>query len=389
MKILMINSVFGIKSTGRICSDLTEKLIKEGHEVKVAYGREEVPKKYEKYAIKIGDDRDVKFHAIKARLFDSAGFGSKKSTKKFIEWIREYRPDVIHLHNLHGYYINVEILFEYLKKEFKGKILWTLHDCWAFTGHCTYFDYIGCNKWKNECSKCEQKKEYPSCFGISMAKRNYVKKKNIFTGISDLKIITPSKWLADLVKESFLNEYEIRVIHNGVDTSIFKKVITNIKEKYNLKNKKILLGVAAIWDRRKGLDYFLKLANILNEEYQIVLIGVTEKQKKIFPKNITGILKTNSVKELVEWYSVADIFINPTLEDNYPTTNLEAIACGTPVVTFNTGGSTESALIYGKVVEKDIASILVAIEKKEFLKLKKNISINIMLEQYRNMYFNE
>lgn len=382
MKILMINSVFGIKSTGRICSDLTEKLIKEGHEVKVAYGREEVPKKYEKYAIKIGDDRDVKFHAIKARLFDSAGFGSKKSTKKFIEWIREYRPDVIHLHNLHGYYINVEILFEYLKKEFKGKILWTLHDCWAFTGHCTYFDYIGCNKWKNECSKCEQKKEYPSCFGISMAKRNYVKKKNIFTGISDLKIITPSKWLADLVKESFLNEYEIRVIHNGVDTTVFKKVITNIKEKYNLKNKKILLGVAAIWDRRKGLDYFLKLANILNEEYQIVLIGVTEKQKKIFPKNITGILKTNSVKELVEWYSVADIFINPTLEDNYPTTNLEAIACGTPVVTFDTGGSVESALIYGEIIDRNIDELLKVIKKNSFKKIENDISIENMLNQY-------
>lgn len=382
MKILMINSVFGIKSTGRICSDLTEKLIKEGHEVKVAYGREEVPKKYEKYAIKIGDNRDVKFHAIKARLFDSVGFESKKSTQKFIEWIKEYGPDVIHLHNLHGYYINVEILFEYLKKEFKGKILWTLHDCWAFTGHCTYFDYIGCNKWKNECSKCEQKKEYPSCFGISMAKRNYIKKKNIFTGISNLKIITPSKWLADLVKESFLNEYEIRVIHNGVDTTVFKKVITNIKEKYNLKNKKILLGIAAIWDRRKGLDYFLKLANILDEEYQIVLIGVTEKQKKIFPKNITGILKTNSVKELVEWYSVADIFINPTLEDNYPTTNLEAIACGTPVVTFDTGGSVESALIYGEIIDRNIDELLKVIKKNSFKKIENDISIENMLNQY-------
>ena len=150
MKVLMINSVCGIRSTGRICTDIAEELEKQGHDVKIAYGRETVPEKYQKYAVRIGTDLDVKLHGIKTRLFDRHGFGSKRATKKFIKWVEEYDPDVIHLHNLHGYYINIKILFDYLKKANK-KVVWTLHDCWAFTGHCTHFDFVGCNKWKCKC----------------------------------------------------------------------------------------------------------------------------------------------------------------------------------------------------------------------------------------------
>ena len=382
MKILMINSVCGVKSTGRICTDLAKELEKNGHEVKIAYGREKVPLEYKKYAIRIGNDLDVKIHGLQSRLFDMAGFGSKKVTQKFIEWIKKYNPDVIHLHNLHGYYINIGILFQYLKKEFRGKIIWTLHDCWAFTGHCAYFDYVRCEEWKKECKRCVQKKEYPKCVGISNSNNNFFKKKQLFTGIDNLIIVTPSQWLADLVKNSFLKEYKVKVIHNGIDTRIFKKIETNIKSRYNLKDKKIILGVAAIWDRRKGLDYFIELSNKLDNSYQIVVIGINKEQKQQLPQNIIGILKTSSVKELIEWYSVADIFVNPTLEDNYPTTNLEAIACGTPVITFNTGGSLESAIFYGKVVNRNIDELIRAIKEQSFKKIEIEISIENMINQY-------
>jgi len=378
----MINSVCGVKSTGRICTDLAKELEKNGHEVKIAYGREKVPLEYKKYAIRIGNDLDVKIHGLQSRLFDMAGFGSKKVTQKFIEWIKKYNPDVIHLHNLHGYYINIGILFQYLKKEFRGKIIWTLHDCWAFTGHCAYFDYVRCEEWKKECKRCVQKKEYPKCVGISNSNNNFFKKKQLFTGIDNLIIVTPSQWLADLVKNSFLKEYKVKVIHNGIDTRIFKKIETNIKSRYNLKDKKIILGVAAIWDRRKGLDYFIELSNKLDNSYQIVVIGINKEQKQQLPQNIIGILKTSSVKELIEWYSVADIFVNPTLEDNYPTTNLEAIACGTPVITFNTGGSLESAIFYGKVVNKNIDELIRAIKEQSFKKIEIEISIENMINQY-------
>mgnify|MGYP000231854880 FL=1 len=157
MKVLMINVVCGIRSTGRICTDLAIALEKQGHEVRIAYGRETVPEQFQKYAVRIGTDLDVKLHGIKARLFDRAGFGSRKATEKFIEWVKKYDPDIIHLHNIHGYYIDVERLFKYLRTCGK-KIIWTLHDCWSFTGHCVYFDYIVCDKWKNGCFYCPQKK---------------------------------------------------------------------------------------------------------------------------------------------------------------------------------------------------------------------------------------
>ena len=340
MRILMINSVCGIRSTGRICTDLAEMLEKQGHEVKIAYGRESVPEKYQKYAVRIGSDFDVKLHGLKARLFDASGFGSKRATKRFVEWVKAYDPDVIHLHNLHGYYLHLGILFEYLKTCGK-KIVWTLHDCWAFTGHCAHFTLAKCEKWKTGCEHCPQKDSYPKSFS-DHAKRNFEKKKSLFCGIPDLTLVTPSVWLAGLVKESFLREYSVRVIHNGIDLSVFQPTESDFRERYGLQNKKIILGVASVWDKRKGLDDFLKLSEILNDSYAIVLVGVSKEQKDKLPGNIVGIERTNSTKELAGIYTAADVFFNPTYEDNYPTVNLEAQACGTPVITYRTGGSVES-----------------------------------------------
>ena len=390
MKVLMINVVCGIRSTGRICTDLAVALEEQGHEVKIAYGREDVPEKFQKYAVRIGSDLDVKLHGIKARLFDEAGFGSKKATEKFIDWVKEYDPDIIHLHNIHGYYLNIEVLFKYLKTCGK-KIIWTLHDCWSFTGHCVYFDYVACDKWKRGCYSCPQKKEYPARIGPDMSRKNYIKKRQLFTSISNMTLVTPSQWLSDFLHDSFMKEYDIRVIHNGIDTEVFRPMEGKVKEQYFCTDKKIILGVAAVWDKRKGLSSFKELSKKLDDTYRIILVGLTKEQIKDLPSNMIGIERTNSVKELVELYSAAAIFVNPTLEDNYPTTNIEAIACGTPVVTYDTGGSPESAKMYGtSVAQKDVQALVRAIKNAgTFNPQNVDVDYKTSVQKYMRLYEGE
>ncbi len=342
MKILMINSVCGIRSTGRICTDLSAALEEQGHQVKIAYGRETVPEQYQKYAVRIGSDLDVKCHGLQSRIFDNTGFGSKKATEKFLQWADTYNPNVLHLHNIHGYYIHIGLLFDWIKKRPDIKIIWTLHDCWTFTGHCSHFDFVGCDRWKTGCYDCPQKKEYPKSLLFDNSRNNWLNKKDLFTGIKHMTIVTPSHWLAGLVKQSFLKEYPVEVIHNGIDLDVFKPTPSDFRQKHGLENKKIILGVASAWDRRKGFYDFIELSKILDDNYQIVLVGLSQKQISELPENILGIERTNSTKELAEIYTAADVFFNPTYEDNYPTVNLEAQACGTPVITYHTGGSVES-----------------------------------------------
>lgn len=340
MKVLQINSVCGIGSTGRIATDIHAILTELGHESYIAYGRD-IAFNCET-AIQIGNKLDNYMHVAKTRIFDKHGFGSRKATKDFINNIKKLDPDVIHLHNIHGYYINVELLFEYLKQADKP-VVWTLHDCWAFTGHCAYFDFVGCDCWKLEGNhKCSQPGSYPTSWLANNSKQNFERKKRAFTGVKDLTIATPSEWLKELVKESFLKEYPVKVINNGIDLDVFHPRETKFREKNNIENKFILLGVASVWDRRKGFEYFIQLSEKLCKDEVIVLVGLSQKQIDSLPSNIVGITRTNNLDELVEIYSTSDVFINPTLEDNFPTTNLEALACGTPVITFNTGGSVES-----------------------------------------------
>lgn len=388
MKFLMINTVCGITSTGRICTDIATYLEAEGHIVRIAYGRGEVPEQYKKWAVRIENNLDICMHGLKARLLDDDGFGSKRATKKFVEWIKRYDPDIIHLHNLHGYYINIEILFNYLKKS-RAKVIWTLHDCWAFTGHCSYFDYAGCQKWKTECHHCVLKTSYPASYLLDQSKKHYKMKKNLFSSIGNLEIVTPSYWLADLVKKSFLQYNNISVIHNGVNTDIFKPTNNTFRQMLGLKNKIIILGVANIWDHRKGLDCFLDLSKELDETYQIILIGLSKSQIKKIPENIIGISRTNDIHELANYYSIADIFINPTLEDNYPTTNLEAIACGTPVITYQTGGSPESAAYFGITVERNnLKDLINAIKNYKWINHTGELMYDYRdtIKEYLNIY---
>lgn len=376
MKVLMINVVCGIRSTGRICTDLANALEKQGHEVKIAYGRENVPEQFQKYAVRIGTDLDIKLHGIKARLFDKAGFGSKKATEKFIDWVKEYDPDIIHLHNIHGYYINIEILFAYLKVCGK-KIIWTMHDCWALTGHSAYCDSSGCEKWKKGCGKCPQLREYPRAY-VDNSKHNWIKKKNIFSNIPNMTIVTPSIWLENMVKQSYLKDIPIKVIYNGVDTSKFKPSRNDIKKCFNIEDKFMILGVATAWDDMKGLGDFIRLAGKLDASFQVVLVGLTEKQIKSLPNSIIGIKRTANVEELAQIYSAADVFVNLTYCDSYGLVNVEAALCGTPVISYDTGGCKESVGKHGVVVKKgDLDSIIRIIKdrKNESKKIEINAQI--------------
>lgn len=378
MKVLQINSVCGIGSTGRIATDIHNILIEGGYQSYIGYGRDN-PKNCEN-SIKIGNKKDIYFHLFLSRIFDKHGFGSSSATHKFINDIKNINPDVIHLHNIHGYYLNIQILFEFLK-EFNKPVIWTLHDCWSFTGHCAYFDYIGCDKWEDLCYKCPAKKAYPSSLMIDNSKENYLNKKQIFNGLKNLTIITPSEWLAEKVRNSFLGHYPIQVINNGIDVNVFKPVVGNIRERFGLKDKFIILGVASIWDRRKGLQYFKDLSVRLDANELILLVGLSDEQVKDLPNNIISIPKTNNIEELAEIYSCADVFVNPTLEDNFPTTNLESLACGTPVITFNTGGSVES-VDHGKtgfIVEKGNVNELL-----DYIRLIKQKSKSYFFENATN-----
>lgn len=358
----MINSVCGIGSTGRICTDLAAELEAQGHEVKIAYGRGTVPDRYQKYAVRIGNTFGIKLHALKTRLFDATGFGSKGATKSFLRWVREYDPDVIYLHNLHGYYINVELLFDYLKTCGK-KVIWTLHDCWSFTGHCPHFTMVKCEQWKSHCLRCGQTRTYPKCILRGNAYRNFERKRAAFTGVPNMTLITPSKWLADLVKQSYLKAYPVEVVYNKIDTEVFKPTPSDFREQYGLTDKKIVLGVSSVWNERKGLNDFLKLSSMLDERYVIVLVGLKPKQMKKLPKNILGIARTNSPRELAEIYTAADVFLNLTYEDTYPTTNLEAQACGTPCITYRTGGSVESVPEENIVEQGDLYGVIQKINR--------------------------
>lgn len=350
MRVYMINSVCGIGSTGRICTDIADVLTEMGHEVTIAYGRGKVPDKYAKYAYKIGNELGVGAHGVATRIFDNHGLMSASATRKLVKNIEQFGPDVIILHNIHGYYVNYEILFKYLKTCGK-RILWTLHDCWSFTGHCAQFGLLKCEKWKTGCKGCPAQKRYPASLIFSRSGKNFLQKKEAFLGVSNLKIITPSKWLAELVRQSFLKEYDVEVIPNGIALDKFKYTQNNFKEEYGIENCKVILGVASFWDVSKGIDDFIKLSSIIDTDTRIVIVGATPEMIKNFPDNIIGIEKTHSVEQLVEIYSAADYFFNPTKEDTYPTVNLEACACGTPVIAYKSDGSPEG-VFKGAVVDQ-------------------------------------
>lgn len=385
MKVFMINTVCGIKSTGRICTDLARILDERGHQCLIAYGREHVPQKLEKYAYFFGNKYSLKKDAVFTKLFDNAGFNSAAATNRLIRKIKEFDPDIIHLHNLHGCYIHVGRLFKFLEKWGKP-VVWTLHDCWSFTGHCANFAVAGCEKWQEGCHHCTQRKSYPVALLADRSKSNYRKKKALFTKPKNMTVVTPSRWLAELVQQSFLKDYPVKVIHNGIDLSVFKPVQGNIREKYGLEGKKILLGVASTWDKRKGLADFLKFSKMLDDSCAIMLVGLSNQQIAELPSNVIGIARTNSIEELAQIYSAADVFLNLTYEDNYPTVNLEAQACGTPVITYRTGGSVESVPDENVVSQGDFKALAELLEHGQLTLSEQSFDKTVLFEQYLELY---
>ena len=337
MRILQVNTVYKSGSTGKIVKDLNNLIINDSHESFIAYSRGEHS---ENNCIHIGNKLDMNLHALGTRIFDKHGLYSQRATINFVKKVEKLNIDIIHLHNIHGYYMNYPILFEYLKKTNKP-VIWTLHDCWSFTGHCSHYEYSECDKWQTECGNCPQLRQYPASLFFDNSKNNFLLKKELFSSLHNLTIVTPSKWLASEVKKSFLKNNEVKVIHNGINLEIFKPLISNFREKYKLEKKFLILGVASVWEERKGFKYFIKLSKVLKSDEQIILIGLNDEQIKLLPSNIIAIKRTENQEELAQMYSTVDVFVNPTLEDNFPTTNIESLACGTPVITFESGGSPE------------------------------------------------
>ncbi len=334
MKLVQINATCGSGSTGKICVSVSMLLSEKDIDNYILYcsGDSDYP-----LGIKCSNSLYLKMQALKSRLCGNWGFNSNRSTQRMIRELNRINPDIVHLHNIHGHDCNLEILFKYFKSK-KIKLFWTFHDCWAFTGYCMHFTMIGCNKWKTQCANCPQSNEYSWIFDKSNVL--YEKKKELFSNL-DLTIITPSQWLASIVERSYLKEYPVKVINNGIDLNVFKPTESNFRDKYNLGNKHIVLGVAFDWSVKKGLDVFVELSEKLDSNYQVVLVGTDDEVDKKLSSKIISIHRTQNQQELAEIYSVADVFVNPTREENYPTVNMEAIACGTPVITFNTGGSPE------------------------------------------------
>lgn len=337
MKLLQVNAV-SYGSTGSIMFQLADLLEERGDQVLCTSGFTWKDCDRPDYVM-TSNILEKTAHTYLARLTGRIGGFSRHATRQLLRKLDDFQPDLIHLHNLHSWFINIPMLFDYIRQH-NIPVVWTLHDCWAFTGHCPHFAMIGCEKWKTGCHHCPQYRAYPQCY-FDFSKSMWHRKRSWFTGVNNLTIVTPSQWLADQVKQSYLQDYPVRVINNGIDLSVFKPTEGDFRSKYNCEDKFILLGVAYDWDDRKGLDVFLELAKRLEDTFRIVLVGTNDNVDSKLPPQIISIHRTHSQQELAEIYTAADLFVNPTREDTYPTVNMESIACGTPVLTFRTGGSPE------------------------------------------------
>lgn len=333
-KVLQINTVANTGSTGKIAEQIGTEAIRHGWESWIAFSRSNPESKSK--LIRVGNKFDMYLHGLSTRILDNHGLCSKRVTRQFVEHIKEINPDIIHLHNIHGYYLNFPLLADYLKHSGK-QIVWTLHDCWAFTGHCSHFLYADCNRWKTDCHNCPELRSYPTSWLVDNSRNNHRIKKNAFIPLAErLTIVPVSEWLGGIVRQSFLRDARIEVIRNGIDIRKFKPM------PYDPKSEKSVLGVSNVWTGRKGLFDFIKLRNILPANIKIKLIGLTKRQIEKLPDGIEGIMRTESCEELAKEYSMADVFVNPSWEESLSLTAIEAQACGTPVVCYNTGGTPET-----------------------------------------------
>ena len=338
-RLLQIGSSLNCGAPGKIAEQIGLLAMSRGWDVYMAHGvRHSNPSQLK--TIPMVTPHEERVHALYSLLLDRHGLGPDGKTKQLVEWIKEYKPDVIHLHNIHGYFMNYKTLFKYLVTT-DIPVVWTLHDCWPFTGHCAYFDAVDCMRWKNGCYDCPLRKDYPKSMFIDRSKKNYELKKRLFSGLKNCVMVPVSDWLGNITKESFMGANPVHVIRNGIDLNVFRPVKTDLRQRLGIvPDKIVVLGLAAPWVPRKGYNDMIRISE--EKDFQVVMVGVSMEQKEALPKNIISVSRTSNQQELVEYYNMADVFVNPTYSDNFPTTNLEALACGTPVITYRTGGSPEA-----------------------------------------------
>ena len=360
-KVVQINSAINFSSTGRIVEQIGLCAIERGWECYVAHGARYVNPTNLK-DIHIENKYEEKIHAIYSMLFDAQGLGSCWSTNKLVRFLRDVHPDILHLHNIHGYYLNYPILFDYIK-EVQPQVIWTIHDSWAYTGHCAAYEPIACNRWITGCNDCPIKKEYPKSLFLDYSKKNYQRKKNCFCSAKNLTIVPVSDFLVRDMSQSFLNKYPFHRIYSGIETSVFKPTVSTLREDLNLQNKFVILGVASGWGKEGRMIGFIRLRELVDSSYHIVLVGLTPEQIRELPDGITGLRPTANQTELAQIYTMADVFINPTLQDTFGLTSVEAQACGTPSITYRTGGAPET-------VGEDTG---IVVEKNDFEALKEAV----------------
>lgn len=340
MKVLQIDVNCKSGSTGKIAYDLHTQLVKDGHTSAVCYGRGE--KINEPNIFKFGYDWETKIHAALTRITGLTGCYSYFSTKRLLKFMRAFKPDVVHIHELHAYFVNLKPVINYLKEN-NIKTVWTFHCEFMYTGKCGHA--YECEKWKTECGQCPHLRDYPKSLFFDFTKKMFNDKKKLLSDFENLTIITPSQWLADRVKQSFLGDKDIQVIHNGVDTEnvFYPRSFDHLKKKHHLTNEKIVLAVAPdLMSKNKGGRCVVELAERMRDEnVKFILIGVEDLNEK-FPDNVIVLGRTDNQIELAEYYSMADVFVICSERENFPTTCIEAICCGTPVCGFDTGGTKET-----------------------------------------------
>lgn len=378
-KLVQITTLVNSGSVGRIAEEIGILAMNQGWESYIAYGRN--PRASASNLIRIGSDKEVKMHGIKTRLLDRHGFGSKKATQELVKGLKEINPDIVHLHNIHGYFIHIGVLFNYLS-EANIPVVWTLHDCWTMTGHCVHFENIGCQRWKKECHDCPNKGGYPTSILLDNSKSNFQRKKRLFNSVDNLTIVPVCDWLAHIVKKSFLQEKNVRTIYNGVDTDVFRPIVpsNSLTQKLGTSGKFVILAVSNGWNETKGLKDILNLDACFDFPVQIIIVGVSPRQIKKLPSGIIGLERTESVEQLAELYSVADVLVNPTYQDTLPTVNIESIACGTPVITYRTGGSAD-------VINEETGCVISVGDKEAMVKAVEKIRVrgkNTYAESCRN-----